>query len=169
MQHFTQLHYLPFSVCNPDLDIALFAILTDCGADIRKMMQSYGSAKVWLTVQVRYEPTKPRDKKNKPFEFYLTCAATRFFRREPSEGGDGVPYAEPFRELCKRIKKLNATFIHEQSGLVLAGILQLGIRGVRYIPLAGRCHRELPTYLKAKKAIINIQNTDDRCFGYALL
>ena len=52
---------------------------------------------------------------------------------------------------------------------MLAGILQLVIRGVRYDPLAGRCHRELPKYLKTKKAIINIQNTDDRCFGYALL
>ena len=52
---------------------------------------------------------------------------------------------------------------------MLAGILQLVIRGVRYRPLAGRCHRELPPYLKGKQAIINIQNTDDRCFGYGLL
>ena len=133
------------------------------------MMQSYRSAKVWLTGQVRYEPSNPRDQKNKPFEFYLTCAATRFFRHDPTEGGDGAPYAEPFRELFERIKKLNANFIREQSGFVLAGILQLVLRGVRYIPLTGRCHRELPTYLKRKQAIINIQNTDDRCFGYALL
>ena len=38
----------------------------------------------------------------------------------------------------------------------LAGILQLVLRGVQYIPLAGRCHRELFPYLQAKKAIINI-------------
>ena len=52
---------------------------------------------------------------------------------------------------------------------MLAGILHLELRGVRYIPLAGRCHCELPPYLQTKKAIINIQNTDDRCFGYSLL
>ena len=40
---------------------------------------------------------------------------------------------------------------------------------MRYISLAGRCHSELPPYLKSTKAIKNIQNTDDRCFGYALL
>ena len=40
---------------------------------------------------------------------------------------------------------------------------------MRYIPLAGRCHRELPPYLQSKKDIINIQNINDRCFGYALL
>ena len=143
--------------------------MSDCRTDIRNMMHSYGSAKVWLTVQVRYEPANPRDQKNKPFEFYLTCAASRFFRRELTEGGDGAPYAEPLRELIERNKKLNATFIREQSGLVVAGILQLVLRGVWYIPLAGRCHRELPPYLKAKRATINIQNTDDRCFGYAIL
>ena len=169
MHHFTQLRYLPFSVCKPDLDTALSTIISDCGTDIRNIMQSSGSAKVLLTVQVRYEPANPRDQKNKSFEFYLTCAATRFFRREPTEGNDNAPYAEPLRELFERIKKLNATFIREQSGLMLAGILQLVLREVRYIPLAGRCHRVLPPYIQAKRANINIQNTDDRCFGYALL
>ena len=84
------------------------------------MMQSYRSAKVWLTVQMRYEPANPRDQKNKSFEFYLTCAATRFFRREPTEGNDGALYAEQSLKLFEQIKKLNATFIREQSGLVLA-------------------------------------------------
>ena len=151
MRHFTQLRYLPFLVCKPDLDVALFAVISDCGTDIRQMIESYGSVKVWLTVQVRYEPANPKDEKNEPFEFYLTCAATRFFSREPTVGGDGAPYAEPLCELFNQINKLNATFIREQSGLVLAGILQLVIRDVRYIPLAGRCHRKLPPYLKAKR------------------
>ena len=123
MHHFTQLRYLLFVVCKPDLDTALIAIISDRGSDNRNMMQRYGSAKVWLTVQVRYEPANLRDKKNKSFEFYLTCPAKRFFRREPTEGGYGAPYAEPIRELFERIKKLNATFIREQSGQVLAGIL----------------------------------------------
>ena len=132
-------------------------------------MQSYGSAKVWLTVQVRYEPANPRDQKNKHFEFYLTSAVTQFFRREPNENNVGAPYVKPLSELFERIKKLNATFIRDQPGLVLAGIFQLVLRGVRYIPLAGRCHRELSPYLKANRAIINIQNTNYRCVGYAIL
>ena len=91
IHHFTQLRYLPFCVCKPDLDTALSAIISDCGTDIRNMMQSYGSGKVWLTVQVRHEPANPRDQKYKSFEFSVTCAATRFFWREPTEGGDGAP------------------------------------------------------------------------------
>ena len=164
MEHFTQLRYRPFSECKPDFDMALKSIISDCGMDIRRMVEGYGAAKVWLTVQVRYEPANPRDEKHKPFEFYLTSAATRFYRGEPITGGDGAPYAEPLRELFERIQKLNANFIKEQSGLVLADILQLVIRGVRYDPLAGRGLRELPPYLISKKAIVNIQNTDDRCF-----
>ena len=42
MQHFTQLRCIPFFLCKPDLDIALFAIISDCGTDIRNMLQSYG-------------------------------------------------------------------------------------------------------------------------------
>ena len=56
-------------------------------------MQSYESAKMWLICQVLYEPANPRDHKNKPFEFYLTYAATRFFRRKPTKGGNGALYA----------------------------------------------------------------------------
>ena len=39
MHHFTQLRYLPFVVCKPDLDTALSVIISDCGTDIRNMMQ----------------------------------------------------------------------------------------------------------------------------------
>ena len=104
MHHFTQLRYLPFCVCKPDLDTALSAIISDFVTDIRDIMLSYKSAKVWLTVQVRYEIANLRDQKNKSLEFYLTCAATRFFRPEPTEGGDGASYAKPLRELFERIK-----------------------------------------------------------------
>ena len=112
------------------------------------MVEGYEAAKSWLTVQVRYEPANPKDEKHKPFEFYLTSAATRFYRPQPTNGGDGAPYVEPLRELRTRIQKLNANFIKDQSGLVLAGILLLVILGVRYDPLAGQYHSELPPYIK---------------------
>ena len=124
---------------------------------------------LWLIVVYRKSVAKPSKWRQGP---KVTLSQYRPFPnywREQTEGGDGAPYAEPLRELFERIKKLNSTFIRKQSGVVLAGILQLVIRGVRYIPLSGRCHREVPPYLKANKPIINIQNTDDRCFGYAIL
>ena len=67
------------------------------------MMQNKGSAKAWQIGQVRYEPANTRDQKTKPVEFYLTCAATGFLRREPTEYGDSAPYAKPLCELFERI------------------------------------------------------------------
>ena len=40
---------------------------------------------------------------------------------------------------------------------------------VKYAPLEGSWWQPLPEFLSIKKAIINIQNNDDRCFGYAVL
>ena len=107
--------------------------------------------------------------RKKPIQTYVSSKSTRINPRKPIEGGDGAADAEPLRELYEQIKQANATYIREQSKWVLAGILEVLIKGAKYDPLAGRCYRELPKYLKAKKAIINIQNTDDRCFGYSLL
>ena len=120
-------------------------------------------------MKFRYEPANPKDNEKKQIETYVSSKSTRIYPRKPIDGGDGAAYAEPLRELHKRIKQANATYIREGSGWVFAGILEVLIKGAKYDPLAGRCYRELPKYLKAKKTIINIQNTDDRCFGYALL
>ena len=38
-----------------------------------------------------------------------------------------------------------------------------------YLPLVGREFKQLPTFLAQKKAIVNIQNTDNRCFGHAMV
>ena len=166
---FTHLLYKPFPRCTPDLDMALNAITYDCGNDIRQMIEGYKGAKVWIIVKFCYEPANPKENKKNPIETYVSSKSTRINPRKPTEGGDGAAYAEPLRELYERIKQANATYILEGSGWVLAGILEVLIKGAKYDPLAGRCYRELPKYVNEKKAIINIQNTDDRCFGYALL
>ena len=177
-KQFTHLLYKPFPRCKPDLDMALNAIISHCGTDIRQMIEGYGGAKVWLkfheipasvTMKFRYEAANPKDNQKKPIETYVSSKSTRIYPRKPTEGGDGAAYAEPLRELYERMKQANAIYIREGSGWVLAGILEVLIKGAKYYPLAGRCYCELPKYLKAKKAIMNIQNTDDRCFGYALL
>ena len=133
------------------------------------MIEGYKRAKVCIIMKFRYEPANPKDNKNKPIETYVSSKSTRIYFRKPTEGDDGAAYAEPLRELYEWIKQANVTYIREGSGWVLAGILEVLIKGAKYNLLAGRCDRELPKYLKAKRAIINIQNTDDRCIGYALL
>ena len=67
------------------------------------------------------------------------------------------------------IKKFNAKFIRDKSGLRLAGVPQFILKMVKYAPLEGRGCQPLPEFLLKKEAIINIQNNKGRCFGYALL
>ena len=40
---------------------------------------------------------------------------------------------------------------------------------MNYPTLEGRGRQYLPEFLSKKQTIINIQNNDERCFGYALL
>ena len=40
---------------------------------------------------------------------------------------------------------------------------------MKYAPLEGRGWQPLPEFLSKKKAIINIDKNDERCFGYSLL
>ena len=65
---FTHLHYNPFPRCKPDLDMVLNAITSDCGTDIRQMIEGYGGAKVWMTMKFRYKPENLKNDEKKPIE-----------------------------------------------------------------------------------------------------
>ena len=65
--------------------------------------------------------------------------------------------------ICKQI-----IFFHT-LGWILLSLLSLDIVTVAYIPLRGRSYMEVPSDVRAKKAIINVQNTDDKCFVWSIL
>ena len=50
------------------------------------------------------------------------------------------------------------------SGWALDCCDRLDLRIGVYNPLAGRCHIDLPKQLKNKKAILNIESNDNKCF-----
>ena len=55
-----------------------------------------------------------------------------------------------------------------ESGLVLKHIDKLKFNYDKYNPTRGGSYIELPEWLKLKRACINIQNTDDKCFMYSI-
>ena len=63
----------------------------------------------------------------------------------------------------------NANFVRQSSGLVVEDILDFRFRVSKYNPLAARGFQQLPKFLKNKHAIVNIQNQDNRCFGYSVI
>ena len=76
---FRRIKYLPLPNAEPYLDQALSGARLDCGRDLHKQLIEYGgAAKVWMTVQVEYEPVNPRANKER-FEQYLSAAPTRIF------------------------------------------------------------------------------------------
>ena len=104
-----------------------------------------------------------------PFEQYLSAVPTRIFYNDGPVTATANPYIGNLRILTYCIKEFNAKFIRDKSDLRLAGVLQFILKMVKYAPLEGRGWQPLPDFLSKKQAIINIQNNDERCFGYALL
>ena len=57
----------------------------------------------------------------------------------------------------------------EGSGWVLSEILHLDLNVAQYKPLKGSSYLPLHKKLKDKKAIININNKDNKCFMWSVL
>ena len=76
---------------------------------------------------------------------------------------------EIMEELKIELTSRNENFIRERSGLVINSINRATLRFSEFQSLVASSFIQLPTYLEKKKAIINVQNDDQRCFGYAIL
>ena len=72
-------------------------------------------------------------------------------------------------EITQAILIRNAHFNRQNSGLVLDDILNFRFKITEFNPLSGRGYQELPQFLAKKHAIINVKNSDERCFGYAVV
>ena len=61
------------------------------------------------------------------------------------------------------------TFVRRGSGWVVRSVEHVDIHLGRYKPLYGATYKALPKALQAKKAIVNVKNTDKKCFMWAVL
>ncbi|KAL4153215.1 hypothetical protein QTP88_001048 [Uroleucon formosanum] len=71
----------------------------------------------------------------------------------------------------EKIKIVNEIeeFVMKNSQWRLHQILSLGININKYVPFKGSSYIPLPKHIGDKKAIINVQNKDDKCFLWAIL
>ena len=58
----------------------------------------------------------------------------------------------------------NAHLVCQSSGLVLADVLSFRYKVCQFLPLAGWEYKQRPTFLSKKKALVNVGNTENRCF-----
>jgi uncharacterized protein YbaR (Trm112 family) len=120
--------------------------------------------------------------KRKRIKFYLTLQV-RFIKTR----GDQVEVAEPhFHGRChiilnkqdiehslrESIMKVINSFVEYQregSNWALDKVLGVNIHIVQYNPMKGSSYLPLPAKLANKKAIVNVQNTDQKCFMWSVL
>ena len=62
-----------------------------------------------------------------------------------------------------------ATYTSGGSGWIFQSIENLEIKVDRFNPPKGEGHIDLPAAIKTNKAVINVENKDNRCFEYAIL
>lgn len=60
-------------------------------------------------------------------------------------------------------------FQERDSGWALSRILNLTINVNKFNPLRAGCYIQLPSYIVSKKAVINVQSTDNACFAWAVV
>jgi hypothetical protein len=74
-------------------------------------------------------------------------------------------------DVLETLRTRHATYMRESSGLQLESI-RMGdtqIARVKHMTYAGRAYAELAQFLLKKHAIVNVHNSDNRCFGHAFL
>ena len=82
---------------------------------------------------------------------------------------DGTDEDDIYIIMTERILEKMATFQSEGSGWRLYSIIKLELHTTRYNPLRGETWIPLPKELANKKAIINMQNKDNKCFLWCVL
>jgi hypothetical protein len=62
----------------------------------------------------------------------------------------------------------NSVIIKDTSQVQLQETQSVTMKAIQYNPIVERAFRPLPPFLAKKKSILNIRNTDEKCFGYCL-
>ena len=82
---------------------------------------------------------------------------------------DGTDEKDLYDTIVERILEKMVTFQNEGSPWRLRSVIQLELHTVSYKPLRGETWISLPKELADKKAIINMQNKDNKCFLWCVL
>ena len=67
------------------------------------------------------------------------------------------------------LNRQHEAFTSMGSGWKLAGIKRIGVHVATYEAIYASTHIRTPTFLAKSRAVINVQNTDNKCFAYSIL
>ena len=73
------------------------------------------------------------------------------------------------KEMIKEILNNITMYQKKGSGWYFEEVINLEIHSVEYKPMRGESYIPLPNFIMRKKAIINMENKDDKCFLWSIL
>ena len=94
-------------------------------------------------------------------------ASEPVFRIRPSTvfGINDIDVGKHFAELQAKVEH----YLCDGSGWTLDYIINLEVNTVVYKPLQASSYIPLPEFINRKKTVLNIQNTDQKCFLWSIL
>ncbi|XP_068084002.1 uncharacterized protein [Anabrus simplex] len=91
------------------------------------------------------------------------------FNSENKIISESTTFSTVYQHLVSVIISKSEDFQERDSGWSLANVLYLEVNINKYNPLRGSSYIDLPTWIKKKKAVVNVQNNDQACFAWAVL
>ena len=160
------------STVNASWPIWLPAVLAEVDHQIRKRLKARGPQKVWIELQVFYRGHKAHHTGKTPQSDEIKEEQnTKQVFITPN--GFTVLKAG---DINKKLLEQRVSFdtrnenLVQRSDLTIDKLVDASIHMSDYIPLKpGRSFKELPKFLFSKRAIVNVVNNDNRCFGYSVL
>ena len=160
------------SAVNASWPIWLPAVLAEVDHQIRKRLLARGPQKVWIELQVLYRGHKALHRGKAPLTDEVKEEQnTKQVFITPSgfivlKAGD---IKKKLLEQRVSLDTRNENLV-QRSDLTIGLLVDATIHISDYIPLkAGKSFKNLPKFLHSKKAIVNVINSDNRCFGYSVL
>ncbi len=141
-----------------DLNRFLSKLSSQIKFKILNLLTRFRGLKIWSSIEVEY--VKPDDN---------TVTMTRFLTTKAQTVFNDFELDELVRNIMDQTIERNANFIQLRSGLVVNKVKCASIHVAQHLPLAGAAYKPLPKFILDKHAVINVQNTDDRCLGFSVL
>ena len=147
-----------------DMEQFLTELVAPVEQYITRMLRRYHSIKVAVFVHPTYEKISNTGPAVAPSFSPVLRTKLMVVLRERA-----IP--QVMHSIVETLRSRHANYMREKSGLRLEEVrmADVQIAKVEHFAYTGRRYSPLPKFLLNKKAIVNVQNTDERCFGYALL
>ena len=119
-----------------------------------------------------------RDNRNTKVKLILKCYMEWLLRNEIKPADfhsnievnlDGTDEKDLYNTMVERILEKTATFLATKGDVRFYSVIKFELHTVSYKPLRGKTWIPLPKELADKKAIINMQNKDNKCFLWCVL